>query len=115
MRIYQTDKRVLSLKNNVEEFLQGLASNTLDQPHNAFLNIHGRVIATFDQLKINAQEIWIVVGEKFVENVLAHLDRYAKLSGVKLEKLGVNVYFDCDGSSPLGSDDRTIPQKKGRL
>ena len=49
MRNARLDKIVLSIKPNAETFLNGLTSNALDAPQNAFLNLHGRIIATFDQ------------------------------------------------------------------
>ena len=115
MELYLTNKAVLSFKNSPLPFLNGLTSNTLDAAQNAFLNIHGKIIATFDQVKIDDEEFWIVTEQDRVETVLGHLDRYAKLSGVKMEKLDKKVYFDLDGDLPLGPQDVTIPQKKGRL
>lgn len=115
MRIYRLNRTIISVKNNAAAFLNGLTSNTLEAAQNAFLNIHGKIIATFDQIKINEEEFWIVVEAPFVRVVLNHLDRYAKLSGVKMEKLDKKVYFDLDGDLPLGPQDVTIPQKKGRL
>ncbi len=115
MKLYLTHKTVLSFKNNPASFLNGLTSNTLEAPQNAFLTIHGKIIATFDQIKINDEEFWIVVETPLVEAVLNHLDRYARLSGVKMEKLAKKVYFDLDGDASLGPQDVTITQKRGRL
>ena len=48
--------RVLSIKGSAAGFLNGITSNTLDAPLNAFLNLHGRIIATFRQKKISDDE-----------------------------------------------------------
>ncbi len=115
MKLYLTDKTVLAFKNDPLPFLNGLTSNTLEAPQSAFLNIHGQIIATFGQIKINDEEFWIAVETPLAEVVLSHLDRYARLSGVKMEKLARKVYFDLDVDTPLPPLDVTIPQKRGRL
>ena len=115
MQIYKTNKSVLSFKNNSEKFLSGLTSNTLDAPNNAFLTIHGRIVATFDQLQIGEDEFFILIEKPFVDDVLRHIDRYAKLSGVKVEQRDDHVYFDLGGDVSVKDDGWVIPQKKGKL
>ncbi len=115
MRIYALEKVILSFQNNPTQFLNGLTSNSLDKSQNAFVNIHGKIIAVFDQAKITDEEFWIALESLFAAVVLEHLDRYARLSGVKIEKLNKNVYFDFEGNVSLVSSDVTIPQKRGRL
>lgn len=115
MRLYKLEKAVLFFKNNAAQFLNGLTANTLDKPQNAFLNIHGRIIATFEQLKLSDDEVSIVLEKPFVNDVLDHLERYAKLGGVKIEQTSHNVYFDLDGDAPKEKDDYCIAHKKGRL
>ena len=87
MKIYKTSKRAISFQNNPIEFLNGLTSNDMDKPNNAFLNIHGKIIATFDQIKINDEEMVVLIEEPFVQEVLSHLDKYIKLGGIKVEEL----------------------------
>lgn len=96
MNLYKTNKIVLEIKNNPSQFLNGLTSNDLDKSQNAFLNIHGRIIATFDQVRKDEDTFWVVLEKDYVARVLEHLDRYAKLSGVEIKKLGLNVFFDID-------------------
>ncbi len=115
MRLYKLNKTVLSFKNNPFDFLNGLTSNALHQSRNAFLDIHGKIIATFDQLQISKDEFWIVVEKDFVPLVLKHLDRYARLSQVFIEERALNVFFDLEGDCPLLADDRVIVQKAGRF
>ena len=115
MKLYSLSKVILSFQNNPGSFLNGLASNTIDKPQNAFLNIHGRVIAAFEQLRLNDDEVVVVVEKPFVDEVLSHLERYAKLSGVKIQVLDEKVYFDLDSNVPLAEGDKVITHKKGRL
>ena len=116
MKIYQTTKQILAVqKSGVKTFLNGLTANTLDAPRNAFLTIHGRIIATFDQLLISEDECWVVVEKLFAEPLLQHLDRYMKLGGVKLERPTLNIYFDLDQSLTASAGEYCIPQKKGQL
>ena len=115
MRIYKLNKTVLSLTQNPADFLNGLTSNSLDRPRNALLNLHGRIIATFDQIMIDEEEIWIILEKQFVSAVLNHLERYLKLSGVKAKELNKNVYFDLDNLYKPQDSDRAIPQKSGRM
>ncbi len=119
MKVYKLNKAVFNLKNNVTQFLQGLASNDLDKPHNAFVTIHGRIVATFDQLHLSDDEVVILVEEPFVDGLLKHIDRFVKLSGVKMERIKRNVYFDLDDKVPSPGpgegQDWTIPQKRGKI
>ena len=115
MKLYQLNKTVLSLRNNPASFLNGLTANELDQPQNAFVNIAGRIIATFDQLKVSDDEFLIVIEESFLNAVLEHIDRYVRLAGVKVAPLDDYVYFDLEGSAAVHVDDHIIRQKKGRL
>ena len=115
MKLYKLSKVVLQIKNNAAQFLQGLTSNDLDQPYNAFVNINGRIVATFDQLRLSDDEFIILVEERFVDGLLNHIDKFVKLSAVKIERLKKNIYFDLEGSAKLQANDHSIPQKKGRL
>ena len=115
MKLYCLNKIVLSIRNNAAQFLNGLASNTLDQPRNAFLTVHGRIVATFDQLKISDDEVWAVIEAPFKEDLLKHLGKYALLNKTVIEALNMHVYYDLEGSYPVGDDQKCIPQKVGKL
>ncbi|HLF18394.1 MAG TPA: hypothetical protein VI749_05810 [Candidatus Omnitrophota bacterium] len=115
MRLYNTNKRVISFKNNPVPFLNGLTSNDMQAPHNALLNIHGKIIATFAQAKINDDEFWICVEELYVPAVHEHLQKYVALARVQMSVLDQHVYYDLDGEYPLEKDEVAIPQRKGRL
>lgn len=115
MRIYLTSQQVLSFqKEGVAEFLNGLTANVMDAPRNAFLNIHGRIIATIAQVPRGPREYLLFVEKDFVPPLLQHLDRYLKLGGVRVEPLEMAVFHDLDGTFQP-ADAVTVPLPAGRL
>lgn len=116
MKLYPLSRTVLAIHNNAALFLNGLTSNAPDKPRNAFVNIHGRIMATFDQHRVGNDEFVIAVERAFVDPLLTHLDKYIRLSGVRVEKLDRYVYFDVEKTSaPGAAGTLAIPQKNGRL
>ncbi len=115
MKLKKLNKSVILFKNNAAEFLNGLTSNSITAPHNAFLSLHGMIIATFDQFKLNDDEVVAVFEPYVIQDVLRHLDRYLKLSGVKAMPLTKNVYFDLDGDVQGEDGEWKIEQNKGSL
>jgi len=116
MLIFKTNKTALRFSNKACQFLNGLTSNTIESPQNAFVNIHGRIIATFDQLKLGDDHVIACVEAPFVQFVLEHVDRYTKLSGVKIEQLPHGVYYVLDNDLPKISDeDFVIKKQQGYL
>ncbi len=116
MKLCPLPRTVLAIRNNAALFLNGLTSNSSDKPQNAFVNIHGRILATFDQCRVSDDEFVIAVAQTFVEPLLAHLEKYIRLSGVRVEKLDRYVYFDLEEiGAPVPAGTLVIAQKKGRL
>lgn len=115
MKIYKLSKAVLSIKNNAAHFLNGLTSNTLDKPRNAFLDVHGKIIATFDQIQIKEDEFLIVLERPFREAVLNHIEKFVRLSKVVVAEENYHVYFDLDGQYQAGQGEFIIPQKQGLM
>ncbi len=115
MRIYRLSKLVWRIQNNAAAFLNGITSNTLDQPHNAFLDIHGKIVATFDQVKREDDEYLIVLERRYEEVAFKHIERFVRLSKVAVTREDYMVYFDCDSNGRVEKQDLTIPQKAGRL
>ena len=71
-------------------------------------------MATFDQHRVSDDEFVIAVERAFVDPLLTHLDKYIRLSGVRVEKLDRYVYFDVEETSvPGAAGTLAIPQKKG--
>jgi len=115
MRLFQLDKKVFSVTNGAEKLLNGLTSNDVNQPFNAFCNLHGRIVATFAQKKNGADEFLLVVAADAVKGLLEHLDRYIKLSKVGfVPKPDLNVYFDPDGDYKPGAGEVVIPETIGQ-
>jgi folate-binding protein YgfZ len=115
MRFFLLDKVVLRISSNAEKFLNGLTSNTLEKPRNAFLNLHGRIIATFDQIKISDDEYLIVLERFALDPLMQHVKKFLMLNKTIAEPAGLNVYFDLDGAYPIGSGEYGVIQKKGQL
>lgn len=115
-RVYLTRKKVLSIASNAEALLKGLTSNDLNQPRNAFLNIHGRIIAVFDQVRWSEDEYWIALEEGYVDDVLQHVDRYARLNGSSLRVMDHRGYFFLNQEDlDVDVQEALIPQKRGIL
>jgi folate-binding protein YgfZ len=96
MRLYKLPDTVFSIKGNASAFLNGIASNVLQAPLNAFLNQHGRIIATFRQQKVSDDEFLISVPAIVKDALLKHLERYAKLSHVSITPSGQSAFIDLD-------------------
>lgn len=75
----------------------GYTTNTPDRPRNAFVDIHGKIIAVFDQVSSSADEVLAVVESGVVERLLSHLKKYLDFSQTTVEKDSSNVYFNLDG------------------
>lgn len=115
MSLYRLNKTVLRIRNNAGKFLNGLASNTLDAPRNAFLNQYGRIIATFDQAKTGDDEFLIVVERFALEALMQHIKKFLMLNKTAVEQTSLNVYFDLAGSHTAGPDECKIAQKAGQM
>ena len=105
---------VLSVKGNAEKFLQGLTSNTLEAPRNAFVNLHGRIIATFDQARGGDDEFLLVIAPSAWEALRAHTEKFAKLNKTLIAPTALNAYFDLGGDHPVSEGEYTIAQNAGR-
>ncbi len=98
LSLFKLPDNVFSIQGNASKFLNGITSNTLEAPLNAFLNQHGRIIATFRQQKISDDEFLISVPSIAAGSLLKHLERYAKLSHTKIEESPQLAYLDMDTS-----------------
>ncbi|MFA5059139.1 MAG: hypothetical protein WC676_00730 [Candidatus Omnitrophota bacterium] len=114
-KLYALDKAVLGVSGNSEKFLNGITSNTLDKPRNAFLAVHGKIIATFDQVKAGDDKFLIVIEHGALQGLLTHLDKFIRLSKAVVQKEDNRVYFDLTESYRGEKGECLIPQKKGQL
>lgn len=115
MKLHSLNKAVLRIRNNAERFLNGLTSNALDKPRNAFLNQHGRIIAAFDQVRTGKDEFLIVIEPFAVEALMLHIKKFLMLNKTTAEPAAFNVYFDLDGSFKPSDGEYIIPQKAGQM
>jgi folate-binding protein YgfZ len=115
MKLRKLNKIVFSIQNNAVKFLNGLTSNAMDRPQNAFLNVHGRIIVTFEQVRINDDTVLIAVEKEFSEALLEHLDQFARLGGVRIDRRDDNVYYDPGGEYRAGEGEFVVPQPKGHI
>ena len=115
MRFYPLEKIVLEIDGQAEKFLNGVTSNSLDRPQNAFLDIHGRIVASFEQIKIKSEKYLIAIEKKFYDTLMQHLDKFIKLGGVRFLKTDYRVFFNLAGGYQNSADEYVIPQRKGEL
>lgn len=103
MRLYKLPEIVLSIKGGAAGFLNGITSNTPDAPLNAFLNQHGRIIATFRQQRISDDEFLISVPAVAKDGLLKHLERYVKLNHVSITPGSQFAFIDLDTAQTVWS------------
>lgn len=118
MQLFKFDDTVFSIKGNALGFLNGITSNALDAPLNAFLNQHGRIIATVRQQKINDDEFLISVPAIAVENLLRHLERYVKLSRVTVSPSQQEAYLNLENGKTvwlLGTPPNSVSDEAFKL
>ena len=115
MTIYRLDKMVLGVSNNPTAFLNGITANTIDKPKNAFLDVHGKIIATFDQLKVNDDLVFVVIESLYYDALMSHLDRYIRLSKAKVAKENLFVYYDLERQYKVTTDEFPVQQRTGQL
>ena len=115
MKNFKLDRTVLRIRSNAAHFLNGLTSNTLDKPRNAFLNQYGRIIATFDQIQTGDDEFLIVLEPFALDALLNHIKKFLMLSKTTVEPTALNVYFDLEGSYKTGQGEYAVAQKVGQM
>src|SRR5438874_1219826 len=108
-------KKSFRFRNRAAEFLKAYTSNSLDRPHNAFVDIHGKIIATADQFLVSEQEFLVVIEASFEERLRLHLEKYLFLYGTEMEEASYKIHFDLDSSHPKTTGEIIIPQKAGQL
>lgn len=113
MELYKLNKLSLSIKSL--DLLDQLTTNTLDKHKNAFLDRVGKIVVTFDQIKIKDDEVLVLIEKQFLDKLMNHLDKFLKLSKTKIEKKDYNIYFDLDNDYKPDKEEFIIPQKLGKL
>ncbi len=115
MNIYKLSKTAIMFRNNPAKLLNGITTNSLDSPRNAFVDMAGRIVATFEQINLNPDEVLILVENSAVDNMKKHLEKYLLLSKTKMEIADFNVYFDLDSSYNISDGEFSVQLRKGKL
>ena len=115
MGCIRLDKRVLEFTGGAREFLNGITTNRMEAPQNAFVDVKGRIVATFDQALIGRDTYAVVMEAPFLERVKRHLEKYLALSETTVREKALQVYFDSEGVYKAGPGGFEVPQKKGSL
>lgn len=115
MRLHRLDRVVLRLGKGAAAFLKAYASNVPERPRSAFLDVHGKIVAAFDQALLPGDEALIAVERRVVERLRAHLAKYLDVTGVPLEETSLSAYLDLDGSYRAEEGEIALPQSAGVL
>ena len=113
--LFRLTRTVLIIRNGATRFINGLTVNTPDAPQNAFVDLYGRSIAVIDQVKLNEEEILLILAPQFLERLLTHLKPYRRLAKITIETEKWNVYFDVSNGYKPEKGEHTIPQKSGQM
>ncbi|MCM2326122.1 MAG: tRNA-modifying protein YgfZ [Candidatus Woesearchaeota archaeon] len=95
MAIYRLDYMMLRFSDRPKKIFDGLTSNTMDSPKNAFIDNIGRTIAAFYQLQ-KEEDVYILIHKKYYQRLMDHLDKFLKLTKVKVERKDHSIYFCLD-------------------
>jgi folate-binding protein YgfZ len=95
MAVYRLDYLMLKFSDRPKKIFDGLTSNTIESQKNAFLDNIGRTVVAFYQLQKD-EDIYILIPRKDYQRLMDHLDKFLKLTRVKVEKQDHVVYFCLD-------------------
>ena len=84
------------MKGDAAGFLKGFSTNTLEAPRNAFVDLKGRIVATFEQKVLDPNEVLIAIEKSFYKRLQKHLEKYLFLSNTPLEETAYRVYVNLD-------------------
>jgi len=110
MKLYKLPFTVLRMVGS--DFINQFTSNELSKTQNAFIDRLGKIVATFYQVKVNSNEVLIVLGKEFVERLREHLKKFLMLSDAKLEETNFKAYLDIEGPA---EGEYKIPVGKGHI
>ena len=107
MKLYRCDKTVLCIRPHGASFINGYATNVVEAPRSAFVDLQGRIVAVFDQRKQSEEEVWAVVEKKFVERLKDHLKKYLSLTDTVIETLdSKDVYWNLETKELVLTEER---------
>ncbi len=114
MRLFKLSKTAILFRNNPAKLLNGITTNGLDNPKNAFVDMTGRIVATFEQILVNSDEVLILIEDFAVEKLKKHIEKYLMLSKTKMEIAGWNAYFDLDGNYKISEGEFSVLCNHGK-
>lgn len=99
------------------KFLDSLSCNTGEATQNAFLDRFGKIVATFEQHRIDDEHFLLLIEQSTYEQLLNHLQKYLKLAQVSLTALEHHVYLalDTHSASAVARDEYAVPYGTGLL
>lgn len=110
-----SDRVVLRLAPGARPFLAAYTSNVPEASRSAFCDRRGRAVAVADQLLLDPDSALLVAAGCVEERLRQHLRAYLDLTGTRLERTALRVYFGPDADA-LGADDvQAIPHPAGVL
>ena len=113
-----SNKLVLRFTGGAYEFIQQYSTNVPEAPQNAFIDLKGRIVATFEQKK-NGDDMLAIIEKQFLERLKNHLRVYLDISGTKMEETRFKAYFDLEPDTfclrEKAPQAFEIGQKKGRI
>ncbi len=117
MRLYLCDQKIiLRIYNQGIRFIKDYSTNTAAASQSAFIDVKGRIVAFFDQHRVNEDEMWVVMERKAFPVFQEKFSKYLYLTDVKIEPLETRrVYWDLDKEVVPGEGDVFIPAQAGRL
>jgi hypothetical protein len=71
MRLYHCDQKLLvRFHNQGVKFIKDYSTNVLKAPRNAFVDAKGRIMAFFDQVRVNDDEHWVILEAAALEGLI---------------------------------------------
>jgi len=114
MKLYKLPHVVLRVSGDVKKLLDGITSNTLDAPQNAFLDRFGKIVVVFWQVS-DGDSILLVLHEKCVQRLSEHIKPFLFLSDATIKETKLYAYVDLDGNYEGTDDALMIPMRSGRI
>ncbi|MBI4210254.1 MAG: hypothetical protein HY544_01980 [Candidatus Diapherotrites archaeon] len=100
---------VLKLCGRWEKLMNGLSSNTPQSPRNAFLDVYGRTVAAFFQVRTE-DGLLIALPEQFTARLDVHLKKYLAIGKASLDKTNLHAFLVA-GKGPQEGTCISIPEK----
>lgn len=94
------DKVVYRVYEDVDSLLNGLTTNYLSEPTNAFLERNGKLVVCVDQHRTE-DAVLLAFEASYEESFLKHIEQYLTFSNAKMEKTSL-LFAHVFGNSQIG-------------